>query len=158
MDNVCRLDTLFDNAADAEACEEKIAYYFGEDMAGVRDLTQLMMRTSNWRERYEEVAQKGERGFYQVVPEDFFLEDPENRENIVSRTRENVLPYIDRDGMRNMHKYTVVFWLEGNDPDCTNELMNGHIGMNFQIKGEAEDYMDEIITGTDPTEEPTEAA
>ena len=57
-----------------------------------------------------------------------------------------------------MHKYTVVLWLEGDDPQCTNELMNGHIGLNFQIKGADEDFLKEITDSapnetTDPAEE-----
>lgn len=34
-----------------------------------------------------------------------------------------------------VHKYTVVIWLEGDDPDCTNDLIGGHAGMemNFQL-------------------------
>lgn len=33
------------------------------------------------------------------------------------------------------HKYTVVLWLEGDDPDCTNDLIGGHLGleMDFQL-------------------------
>lgn len=33
------------------------------------------------------------------------------------------------------HKYTIVLWLEGDDPDCTDELIGGHIGleMNFTM-------------------------
>ena len=32
-------------------------------------------------------------------------------------------------------KYTVVIWLEGNDPDCTDELIGGtlKLGMDFKI-------------------------
>lgn len=32
-------------------------------------------------------------------------------------------------------KYTIVIWLEGNDPDCTNEIIGGtmKLGMNFKI-------------------------
>lgn len=34
-----------------------------------------------------------------------------------------------------IHKYTVVIWLEGDDPDCDNDLIGGHFGleMNFKI-------------------------
>lgn len=37
-----------------------------------------------------------------------------------------------------IHKYTVVIWLEGDDPDCTNDLIGGHVGMdlNFRMEGE----------------------
>ncbi len=33
-----------------------------------------------------------------------------------------------------VHKYTVVIWLEGDDPDCTDELIGGHIGMDFHFQ------------------------
>ncbi len=32
-----------------------------------------------------------------------------------------------------MHKYTVVVWLEGNDPDCTDDLIGGHIGFEVYM-------------------------
>ncbi len=32
------------------------------------------------------------------------------------------------------HKYTVVLWLEGNDPDCTNDLIGGHLGVEVTFK------------------------
>ena len=33
-----------------------------------------------------------------------------------------------------MHKYTVVLWIEGDDPDCTNELIGGHFGLEMNFK------------------------
>jgi len=33
-----------------------------------------------------------------------------------------------------VHKYTVVIWLEGDDPDCTDELIGGHVGMDFYFE------------------------
>ena len=40
-----------------------------------------------------------------------------------------------------VHKYTVVIWLEGDDPDCNNDLIGGHLGleMNFRLLAEDED-------------------
>ena len=32
-----------------------------------------------------------------------------------------------------IHKYTVVVWLEGDDPECTNDLIGGHLGLNLQF-------------------------
>ena len=32
-----------------------------------------------------------------------------------------------------VHKYTVVFWLEGDDPDCTDELIGSHVGMQMDF-------------------------
>lgn len=37
-----------------------------------------------------------------------------------------------------MHKFTIVIWLEGDDPDCTDELIGGHIGMDFYMQLEEE--------------------
>lgn len=33
-----------------------------------------------------------------------------------------------------VHKYTVVIWLEGDDPDCTDDLIGGHAGMDFYFQ------------------------
>lgn len=33
-----------------------------------------------------------------------------------------------------VHKYTVVLWLEGDDPDCTDDLIGGHMGLEFNFK------------------------
>ncbi len=33
-----------------------------------------------------------------------------------------------------VHKYTIVMWLEGDDPDCTDELIGGHLGMDLQFE------------------------
>lgn len=30
-------------------------------------------------------------------------------------------------------KYTVVVWLEGDDPDCNNDILGGHVGFNIQF-------------------------
>jgi hypothetical protein len=32
-----------------------------------------------------------------------------------------------------IHKYTVVIWLEGDDPDCTDDLIGGHAGMDLRL-------------------------
>lgn len=38
-----------------------------------------------------------------------------------------------RTGMHNeeVDKYTIVIWLEGDDPDCTDELFGGHIELRM---------------------------
>lgn len=33
-----------------------------------------------------------------------------------------------------VHKYTVVIWLEGNDPDCTNDKIGGHLGLELRME------------------------
>lgn len=32
-----------------------------------------------------------------------------------------------------VHKFTVVIWLEGDDPDCTNDRIGGHLGLEFEM-------------------------
>lgn len=48
---------------------------------------------------------------------------------VVMRTEKEAFAPRDKD------KFTIVIWLEGNDPDCTNDLIGGTIkfGMNFKI-------------------------
>ena len=38
---------------------------------------------------------------------------------------------IEQFQPQDVHKITVVIWLEGDDPQCTNELIGGHLGMDF---------------------------
>lgn len=40
-----------------------------------------------------------------------------------------------------VHKYTVVVWLEGDDPDCTDDRIGGHLGlsMQYELEGITED-------------------
>lgn len=59
---------------------------------------------------------------YRVIPYNFQSEDV-----ITSDTRLKVKPM-------EVHKYTVVIWLEGDDPDCTNALIGGHAGVDMQFR------------------------
>ena len=36
-------------------------------------------------------------------------------------------------------KYTVIVWLEGDDPDCNNSILGGHVGFNVQFERLGED-------------------
>ena len=45
-----------------------------------------------------------------------------------------------------VHKYTIVIWLEGDDPDCTDELIGGHLGMDFYFQLVSEE--DNAVDGT----------
>lgn len=152
MDTVGNLEALFEDETERAQYQQAVNTFYTQN--GIKDLTQLMLRTDKWQDHYQVVAQRNSYNYYQVIPENFVSDTI-----VTQRTRTDVLPYIE--DQPNYHKYTVVIWLEGDDPECTNELMNGHIGLNFQIKGADEDFLNEIITGTDPTEEiieETEAA
>ena len=143
VDDICNLEAKFGDQADS--LNEKIEAYF--DREGIQHLTRLMFCTDNWRERYKIVGDSDNYNFYQIIAEPFVSD-----EIIVERKREQVLPWVD-DRNEEYHKYTVVIWLEGDDPQCRNELMDGFIGMNFQIKAEDEAYIDSIVTPSVPSTE-----
>ena len=69
---------------------------------------------------------------------------------LIERTRKGMLPWIEGKN-EEYHKYTVVIWLEGDDPQCTNDLMDGFISLNFQIKEPDGEYKDVIITPNSAT-------
>lgn len=69
----------------------------------------------------ELVKSVGNAHYYRVITLPFL------EENVVARGgQQDVAPM-------EVHKYTVVVWLEGDDPDCTNDLIEGHLGLNFQF-------------------------
>ena len=72
-------------------------------------------------DQYEIVEQKETITFWRVIPRDF-LSDSVVAEGI----RSEMEP-------QEVHKYTVVMWLEGDDPDCTNELIGGHLGLEMYM-------------------------
>jgi len=59
--------------------------------------------------------------YYRLVPNSF-LDDT----TVAEGYQMKVVPH-------ETHKYTVVIWLEGDDPDCTNDLIGGHVGMEMQF-------------------------
>lgn len=80
----------------------------------------------NPSEQYQIVAQRGDRVYYRVVPYPFVDDSTVMRKTNV--------PISDME----VHKFTVVLWLEGEDPECTNDLIGGHLGleMNFSLQTE----------------------
>ncbi|MBE6107074.1 MAG: hypothetical protein E7192_00350 [Erysipelotrichaceae bacterium] len=73
--------------------------------------------------QFELVGSRGSTDYYRVHPIPFESEDI-----IVTGDRQNIDSY-------EIDKYTIVIWLEGDDPDCTDDLIEGHLGleMNFQL-------------------------
>lgn len=41
--------------------------------------------------------------------------------------------YVEEFVVGQMDKYTVVIWLEGNDPDCTDAILGGMIRLSMNI-------------------------
>lgn len=117
-----------------EGYQEIVDTFFNQN--SVKDLTQLMVRTPKWTDRYHYIISRGGWDFYQVVPENF------ESDTVIAKGKDiETLPYVD--SQPNVHRYTIVFWMEGDDPDCKNDLMNSHIGMAFQITGNDETVEEE---------------
>lgn len=73
-------------------------------------------------QQYQVIAQRGQRTWYRLIPYLYESEDA-----ITSGSQQSVAPM-------DVHKYTVVLWLEGDDPDCTDALRNGHLGVAMQFR------------------------
>ncbi len=85
----------------------------------------------------EVVAEKNGVSYYRVIPQKFV-----NDRVIATGSRSDIAPM-------EIHQYTVVIWLEGDDPDCSNDLIGGHAGldMQFQLEGESSDPTGENESG-----------
>lgn len=73
------------------------------------------------KSQYEVVAQIGGLTYWRVIPKPF-----ESEGIMAAGQHEDVKP-------GEVHKYTIVIWLEGDDPDCTNELIGKHIGFEMYM-------------------------
>lgn len=71
-----------------------------------------------------------EDGLYGIVPVDFVSDTV-----AVQGLREEMQP-------DEVHKYTIVVWIEGDDPQCTNDILGGHAGFTFQFEMVADDELD----------------
>lgn len=72
--------------------------------------------------QYEIVREKNGIPYFRLIPIPF-----ESRDVVVSGLQEKVAPM-------DVHKYTVVIWLEGDDPDCDNSKIGGHLGLGMQFR------------------------
>lgn len=74
-------------------------------------------------DQFQYMGSNGSKSYYRIVPINF-----DSDEIIEEKMRYDIKPF-------DVHKYTAIIWLEGDDPDCTNDLIGGHIGleMNFQL-------------------------
>ena len=80
-------------------------------------------------EQYEVIAQREDRTYYRVIPLPF------ESDSVVTRGASI------RIEPEEAHKFTVVMWLEGEDPECTNDIIGGHVGleMDFALVDREED-------------------
>lgn len=52
---------------------------------------------------------------------------------------------------KDTHKYTVVMWIEGDDPECTNDTLGGKAlyAFKFAVAGDTEGVFDDIVNNDD---------
>lgn len=98
---------------------------FGDDSRGYLDLD--IMQFAKDPAQFEVITQKTGFNYYRIIPISFETDE------LVARGQQlSVAP-------GDTHKYTVVIWLEGDDPDCTDDLIGGHSGLDFNFRLLSED-------------------
>lgn len=95
---------------------------FGDNTRGYR-IAPFIDQAANPEKQYQAIATTSRGTYYRIIPQSF-----ETDSIIASGYHESMEPM-------EVHKYTVVIWLEGDDPDCTDDLIGGNIGaeMNFRL-------------------------
>ncbi len=79
----------------------------------------------------EVVAAQGRFTYYRVLPDAFASE------NVITRGQ-----MVEVENME-AHKYTVVMWIEGDDPDCTDDLIDGTMGVQMDFRLAREEHGEE---------------
>lgn len=94
---------------------------FGDDSRGYLDL-RLLQFSKDPGSQFQIISSRPGFSYYRIVPLPF-----ESEHTVCRGEQQAVEP-------GESHKYTVVIWLEGDDPDCTDELIGGHAGMDFDFQ------------------------
>lgn len=113
-------EMLFYAAPGADDRAEALPAY-GDNTRGYIKLP-LMDRCKEPELQYQVVARRGGIPYYRAIPIRF-----EDEDTVAQGTKYDVAP-------TDVHKYTVVIWLEGDDPECTDELIGGHVGMEVSMR------------------------
>ena len=91
----------------------------------------LYSRAKSPDDQYEVVKSVGNMTYWRIIPRNFVSDTV-----VAEGTMYDVLP-------QEVHKYTVVIWLEGDDPDCTNDLIGGNLGLALQFTAFDEDTVED---------------
>ena len=102
---------------------------FGNDTMGYGNLQLRELAPDS--DQFEIIATQGRRVYWRVIPDSFLSET-----NIAEGKQRNVEP-------QEIHKYTVVLYLEGDDPDATDEIIGGHAGVEMKFRLDSEDEITE---------------
>jgi hypothetical protein len=94
---------------------------YDDDSRGYINLPIMSLEPES--DQFQIVSQSGSITYYRVVP-DTFVDDVTIANGTV----------MGCDPM-SVDKYSVILWLEGDDPDCTDSTIGGHLGveMNFRL-------------------------
>lgn len=100
-----------------------------------RGFTRVPVLTANDSDQIHLIVSRGGVDYYRIVPDSFPSDD-----TIAEGRHDGVVP-------GEIHKYTVVLWIEGDDPECTDDLIGAYLGarMDFQLAGQ--DYDDTESSG-----------
>lgn len=74
------------------------------------------------QKQYDVITQTQSFTYYRLHPEPFLSDSL-----VASGQMPDVAPL-------ETHKYTVVMWVEGDDPHCTDDLIGGHVGLSMQFR------------------------
>ena len=107
-------------AEEREDGSEEALPYYDDNSRGYREIP-FEDVLADPDEQAELITSKGNLSYYRLIPYSF------DSRLITEGTMDGVEPM-------DVHKYTVVLWLEGDDPDCTNDLIGGHLGVDMQFK------------------------
>ena len=72
--------------------------------------------------QYAMIGTQGPITYWRVIPRDFISDYV-----VTQGTRTHMQP-------QEVHKYTVVMWLEGDDPDCNDDIIGGHLGLEVHME------------------------
>jgi hypothetical protein len=100
---------------------------FGDDTRGYISLPIMQLAPDSGQ--FQVIQTKGQITYWRVVPYKFVSD------SCVAEGKQDTVDPMD------VHKYTVVFWLEGDDESTDDSKIGGHIGMelNFQLVEEDEE-------------------
>ena len=114
-------EMLFYARPNSETGQVEALPAFDDDSRGFLDL-EVMHFCKDMESQFQLISQKNGFAYHRVVPLPF-----ETETQVCRGLQEDVAP-------GDTHKYTVVIWLEGDDPDCTDDLIGGHAGMDFEFR------------------------
>lgn len=113
--------------ANSETGEVEALPPYGDNTRGYFEIP--ISKLAEGSNQFEPILTVNGKTYYRVVPDKFISDTV-----VTMGSQTDVAPM-------GVNKYTVVIWLEGDDPDTTNDVIGGHCGLeiNFRLRGEKEE-------------------